>query len=126
LTALSEAFAKKLLRYPEVPAALVGRLTVDRQHRNKRLGETLLLDAMRRTLQSGLAAATSRSLLLSLRLSRYQTGTNAGLYAYNRDRKDIIVKVGLNRYSLCFRLRSLSCGLGIRNSPTGLAELSSS
>jgi ribosomal protein S18 acetylase RimI-like enzyme len=41
---------------PEVPAALVGRLAVDLQHRNKRLGEMLLLDAMRRTLQSGLAA----------------------------------------------------------------------
>jgi ribosomal protein S18 acetylase RimI-like enzyme len=54
---LPEAFAKKLPRYPEVPAALVVRLAVDLQHRNKCLGETLLLDAMRRTLQSGLAAA---------------------------------------------------------------------
>lgn len=54
---LPEAFTKKLPRYPEVPAALVGRLAVDLQHRGKRLGETLLLDAMQRTLQSGLAAA---------------------------------------------------------------------
>ena len=54
---LPETFAKKLPRYPEVPAALVGRLAVDLRHRGKRLGETLLLDAMRRTLQSGIAAA---------------------------------------------------------------------
>jgi hypothetical protein len=33
---LPEAFAKKLPPYPEVPAALVGRLAVDLQHRNKR------------------------------------------------------------------------------------------
>jgi ribosomal protein S18 acetylase RimI-like enzyme len=54
---LPDAFRKKLPRYPAVPAALVGRLAVDLQHRGQRLGETLLLDAMRRTLQSGLAAA---------------------------------------------------------------------
>jgi ribosomal protein S18 acetylase RimI-like enzyme len=54
---LPDAFKKKLPRYPEVPAALVGRLAVDLHHRGKRLGETLLLDAMHRTLQSGLAAA---------------------------------------------------------------------
>jgi ribosomal protein S18 acetylase RimI-like enzyme len=54
---LPDTFKKKLPRYPEVPAALVGRLAVDLQHRGKRLGETLLLDTMARTLQSGLAAA---------------------------------------------------------------------
>lgn len=54
---LPESFKKKLPRYPEVPAPLVGRLAVDLQHRGKGLGEHLLLDAMRRTLQSGLAAA---------------------------------------------------------------------
>ena len=54
---LPDTFKKKLPRYPEVPAALVGRLAIDLQHRGKRLGETLLLDAMRRTLQSGVAAA---------------------------------------------------------------------
>jgi ribosomal protein S18 acetylase RimI-like enzyme len=54
---LPDTFKKKLPRYPEVPAALVGRLAVDLQHRGKRLGETLLLDAMGRTLQSGVAAA---------------------------------------------------------------------
>ncbi len=54
---LPEEFRKKLPRYPEVPAALVGRLAVDTRHRGKRLGELLLFDAMRRTLQADLAAA---------------------------------------------------------------------
>ena len=54
---LPEDFRKKLPRYPEVPAALVGRLAVDTRHRDKRLGELLLFDAMRRTLQADLAAA---------------------------------------------------------------------
>lgn len=54
---LPEAFRKKLPRYPEVPAALVGRLAVDLQHRGRGLGALLLFDAMRRTLQANLAAA---------------------------------------------------------------------
>lgn len=54
---LPENLRKKLPRYPEVPAVLVGRLAVDLQHRGKGVGERLLLDAMRRTLQSGIAAA---------------------------------------------------------------------
>ena len=40
---------KKLPRYP-VPAALIGRLAVDRKAQGTRLGEFLLLDAMERTL----------------------------------------------------------------------------
>jgi GNAT superfamily N-acetyltransferase len=54
---LPENFRKKLPRYPAVPAAVLGRLAVDLEHRGKGLGERLLLDAMRRTLHSGLAAA---------------------------------------------------------------------
>lgn len=54
---LPEDFSKKLPRYPDVPAALLGRLAVDLQHRGKALGEFLLLDAMRRTMHVDLAAA---------------------------------------------------------------------
>ena len=54
---LPEEFRKKLPRYPQVPAALVGRLAVATRHRGKRLGELLLFDAMRRTLEADLAAA---------------------------------------------------------------------
>ena len=54
---LPEELRKKLPRYPQAPAALVGRLAVDTRHRGKRLGELLLFDAMHRTLRADLAAA---------------------------------------------------------------------
>jgi ribosomal protein S18 acetylase RimI-like enzyme len=54
---LPEEFRKKLPRYPEVPAALLGRLAVDLAHRRRGLGDFLLFDAMRRTLHADLAAA---------------------------------------------------------------------
>ena len=54
---LPENFRKKLPRYPEVPAALLGRLAVDLAHRRRGLGDFLLFDAMRRTLHADLAAA---------------------------------------------------------------------
>ncbi len=49
--------SKKLPRYPEVPAALVGRLAVDTRHHGRRLGEHLMLDGMSRVLKADIAAA---------------------------------------------------------------------
>jgi len=37
---------KKLPRYPQVPAILIGRLALDKQLKGKRLGEHLLMDAL--------------------------------------------------------------------------------
>lgn len=48
LTALSPEIAKKLPRYPAVPAALLGRLAVARSFQGKGLGEILLADAVLR------------------------------------------------------------------------------
>lgn len=42
---------KKLPKYPLLPATLLGRLAVSKQHRGKKLGELLLVDAMKRSLQ---------------------------------------------------------------------------
>jgi predicted GNAT family N-acyltransferase len=50
LGSLPEETARKLPRYPIVPAILLGRLAVDRRQRGQRLGEALLLDAMERAL----------------------------------------------------------------------------
>lgn len=47
---LPEATARKLPRYPLVPATLLGRLAVDEKHHGKGLGELLLMDALRRSL----------------------------------------------------------------------------
>ena len=46
---------KKLPKYPLVPATLLGRLAVDKNHRQKGLGEMLLMDALYRSLRSEIA-----------------------------------------------------------------------
>ena len=55
LSDLPPPLAKRLPRYPSMPATLLGRLAVDRRHRGRRLGEHLLLDAFRRALQNEIA-----------------------------------------------------------------------
>lgn len=45
---LPEALARKLPRYPVLPAALIGRLAVDRRRQRKQLGAALLFDAIAR------------------------------------------------------------------------------
>jgi GNAT superfamily N-acetyltransferase len=47
---------KRLPRYPVLPAALVGRLAVDRRYRSKGLGSTLLADAALRVLKGDVKA----------------------------------------------------------------------
>ncbi len=49
---LPEHIAKKLPRYPLMPATLIGRLAVDRNYQGKGHGEILLVDALRRSLIS--------------------------------------------------------------------------
>lgn len=56
LTALPRATTKRLPRYPTVPAVLVGRLVVDRRDQGRKLGGVLLVDAIKRTVASGIAA----------------------------------------------------------------------
>ena len=46
---LPPELARKLPRYPLIPATLLGRLAVDAQHRSRGLGEFLLLDALSRS-----------------------------------------------------------------------------
>lgn len=45
---LPETETKRLPRYPVLPAALIGRLAVDRRQRGKALGGALLFDAIQR------------------------------------------------------------------------------
>ncbi|WP_309741114.1 GNAT family N-acetyltransferase [Chamaesiphon sp. OTE_20_metabat_361] len=48
---LDESTAKKLPRYPLLPAILLGRLAVDSRYQGKGYGGFLLLDAMKRCLE---------------------------------------------------------------------------
>lgn len=52
LSDLPDATARRLPHYPQVPAALIGRLAVDRRFQGRRLGEALLLDAADRAIDS--------------------------------------------------------------------------
>ena len=53
---LPATLARKLPRYPVVPATLMGRLAVDRRHQGQGFGELLLFDAFSRTLRSEIAS----------------------------------------------------------------------
>lgn len=50
VTALPADLAKKLPRYPSLPAARIGRLAVDARHQGRGLGAAMLADATHRVL----------------------------------------------------------------------------
>lgn len=53
-----EHVAKKLPRYPIVPATLVGRMAIDRQLQGRGAGEHLLMDALYRSWQASRQVAS--------------------------------------------------------------------
>lgn len=56
LTELSPDVARRLPRYPLIPATLLGRLAVDLRHRGKGYGRFLLADALFRAVRSEIAS----------------------------------------------------------------------
>jgi GNAT superfamily N-acetyltransferase len=52
LTDLPDETARKLPKYPNVPATLLGRLAIDSRYQGKGYGELLITDALRRALQA--------------------------------------------------------------------------
>ncbi len=52
LSELPDDLVRRLPRYPNLPAVLLGRLAVDTNYRGQRLGEMLLMDALERSLLS--------------------------------------------------------------------------
>jgi ribosomal protein S18 acetylase RimI-like enzyme len=55
LSNLPASLARKLPRYPSVPATLLGRLAVHREHQGHGFGQFMLMDAFRRSLASEIA-----------------------------------------------------------------------
>ena len=53
---LPDTLAKKLPRYPSIPAVRMGRLAVDLAYRGQGLGAALLADALRRAAKADIAA----------------------------------------------------------------------
>ena len=56
LTEFSADIARKLPRYPLVPATLLGRLAIDRSHQGRGHGRFLLADALFRAVRSEIAS----------------------------------------------------------------------
>lgn len=52
LTRLPLALRRRLPRYPDVPATLIGRLAVSAAHKGQHFGERLLLDALHRAYEA--------------------------------------------------------------------------
>jgi GNAT superfamily N-acetyltransferase len=52
---ITDTEAKKLPRYPVIPAALIGRLAIDRRFHGKKLGGALIIDAAKRASTSDAA-----------------------------------------------------------------------
>jgi GNAT superfamily N-acetyltransferase len=55
LADLPERLARRLPRYPLIPATLLGRLAVDHRHRRRGFGQHMLLDAFARSLRNDIA-----------------------------------------------------------------------
>jgi predicted GNAT family N-acyltransferase len=58
IAALDETFAKRLPRYPALPATLLGRLAVDNSQKGKRFGELLLIDSLKKSLDASIQVAS--------------------------------------------------------------------
>ncbi|MEY2633598.1 MAG: hypothetical protein RIR00_2252, partial [Pseudomonadota bacterium] len=56
LSELPPELARKLPRYPSVPAVRMGRLAVDQRYQGQGLGGALLADALLRAIRAGIAA----------------------------------------------------------------------
>lgn len=59
LDLIPEALAKKLPKYPMVPATLIGRLAVSRAFQGQGLGELILMDALHRCLAGSRQVASA-------------------------------------------------------------------
>ena len=59
LVKLPEEMARKIPKYPQVPATLLGRLAISQNFRGKKLGEYLLLDALHHCWQQSTLVASA-------------------------------------------------------------------
>lgn len=55
---LEPSLAKKLPRYPRLPATMLGRLAVDLNYRGQNLGKLMLVDALKRAYQNTATVAS--------------------------------------------------------------------
>ena len=58
LADLPDETARRLPKYPHVPATLLGRLAIDARYQGRGYGELLIIDALRRALQAATEVAS--------------------------------------------------------------------
>jgi predicted GNAT family N-acyltransferase len=85
IAALDEAFAKRLPRYPTLPATLLGRLAVDNNQKGKRLGELLLIDALRKSLEAATQVASLAVIVEALDESALSFYTKYGFQSFKQE-----------------------------------------
>ena len=59
LPELPPEVAKKLPKYPQLPATLLGRLAISREYHGQKLGRLLLMDALRRSWKNAAEVASN-------------------------------------------------------------------
>jgi predicted GNAT family N-acyltransferase len=80
---LEESFAKRLPRYPLLPATLLGRLAVDNDQKGKQLGELLLIDALKKSLDIAIQVASLAVVAKALDESALSFYTKYGFKPFN-------------------------------------------
>jgi predicted GNAT family N-acyltransferase len=85
ITALEAAFAKRLPRYPQLPATLLGRLAVDNRQKGQRLGELMLIDALKRALDVSAQVASLAVVVEALDESALNFYIKYGFQQFNQD-----------------------------------------
>ncbi|TYQ25372.1 GNAT family N-acetyltransferase [Pseudanabaena sp. UWO310] len=82
---LDNTFAKKLPRYPVLPATLLGRLAVDSSQQGKGLGELLLIDALKKSYEVTKQVASLAVITEALNEKAVSFYTKYGFERFNRE-----------------------------------------
>ena len=85
IAALEESFAKRLPRYPALPATLLGRLAVDNDQKGKRFGELLLIDSLQKSLRAATQVASLAVIAEALDERALSFYTKYGFKQFNQE-----------------------------------------
>lgn len=90
---LPAAVRRNLPRYPDVPAALLGRLAVDATYRGQDLGEYLVLDAMKKVLIHAATLGTAALIVDAQDMGLAQYYRNLGFIPFPSDPLRLFIPV---------------------------------
>ncbi|MEO0458103.1 MAG: GNAT family N-acetyltransferase [Cyanobacteria bacterium P01_A01_bin.114] len=85
VSALDKSSAKRLPRYPALPATLLGRLAIDNHQKGKGLGELLLMDALRKSLAATTQVASVAVIAEALNETALTFYLKYGFQSFNQE-----------------------------------------